>query len=166
MKRLATQNIKKGVIYNGEVDVVSAYDEASQTVRLMAYNFKNDVDYKKTADLKLNLNLPQFNGKNVKVTAYTIDDNCNYFDEWIADRKTYNIGDDCFGWSPDDPIIESTVTLQNEEARTLYFEKLRDKYEECSRLVPVEKTYTVTDSTLILETELSPNTVVFYEITA
>lgn len=164
LKRLHTENTKNGVLYNTEVDVVSAYDEANQTVRIMIYNFKNDVDYSKTADVKLNINLPEFNGKSVKVTAHVIDDSCNYFDEWIADRKTYNIGDDCFSWSPDDPQIESTVTLENEEARNVYFTQLRDKYEECSRLLPSEKTYSVTDSTLVLETELSPNGVVFYEI--
>lgn len=165
LKRLSVENVKNGVLYNTEVDVVSAYDEANQTVLVMAYNFKNDVDYSKTADIRLNLNLPQFNGKNVKVTAYTVDDSCNYFDEWIADRKTYNIGDDCFSWSPDDPQIDSTVTLENEDARNIYFTQLRDKYKECSRLVPSEKTCSVTDSTLVIETELAPNGVVFYEIT-
>lgn len=165
LNRLRTENVENGVLYNTEVDTVAAYDETNKTVRIMAYNFKNDVEYDKTADLKLNINLPQFNGKKVKVTAYIIDDNCNYFDEWVEDRKTYSIGDDCFSWSPDDPQIESTVTLENAEARKIYFEKLRDKYEECSRLKPVEETFTVENSALTLEKELSANSVVFYEIT-
>ena len=164
LSRLFAENIKKGVIYEAEVDTVAAYDEAGKTVRIMAYNFKNDIDYNKTADLKLNINLPQFNGGKVKVTTYMIDDNCNYFDEWVEDRKTYGIGDDCFSWSPDDPQIESVVTLENEEARKVYFDKLRDKYEERSQLVPIEKTVTVENSTLTLETELAANGVVFYEI--
>ncbi len=165
LKRLSVENAQKGVLYKTEVDTVAAYDEVNSTVRIMAYNFKNDVEYDKNADLKFKINLPQFNGKTVNVTAYTVDDNCNYFDEWVEDRKTYGIGDDCFGWSPDDPQIESYVTLKNEQAREVYFTQLRDKYAQCSRLVPVEKTYTVTDSELILETSLSPNGVVFYEIT-
>ncbi len=165
MKRISTENIKKGVLYNTEVDTVAAYDKASETVRIMAYNFKNDVEYSKTADLKLNLNIPQFNGKKVRVTAYVVDDDCNFFDEWVEDRKTYGIGDDCFGWSPDDPIIESTVTLADPQARELYFEKLRDKYEECSRLEPVQETRTVENSVITLEKELAANGVVFYEIT-
>ena len=165
LKRLNTENTEKGVLYDAEVDAVSAYDEVNKTVRIMAYNFKNDVEYGKTADLEFNINMPEFNGKKVKVTAYVIDDRCNYFDEWINDRKTYGIGNDCFAWSPDDPIIESTVTLRSEEARKIYFEKLRDKYEECSRLVPEEKTYTVENSALTLGTTLAPNGVIFYEIT-
>ncbi len=165
LRRIHTENTRNGVLYGTEVEAVSAYDEANKTVRIMAYNFRNDVEYDKTADLKFDINLSQFNGKKVKVTAKLIDDSCNYFDEWINDRKTYGIGDDCFGWSPDDPIIESAVTLRNEEARKIYFEKLRDKYEECSRLVPEEKIYTVENSTLTLETTLAPNGVIFYEIT-
>lgn len=165
LNRLFTERVKNGVLYDTEVDTVAAYDQANETLRIMAYNFKNDVDYDKTADLIFNINVPQLNGKKVKVTAYVVDDNCNFFDEWIEDRKTYGIGDDCFGWSPEDPQIESTVTLKNPEARKIYFEKLRDKYEECSRLVPAEQVHTVTDSTLTLEIELAANGVVFYEIT-
>ncbi len=165
MNRISAENTKKGVLYDVEVDAVAAYDEATETLRIMAYNFKNDVEYDKSADLKFNINAPEFNGKTVKVTAYVIDDNCNYFDEWVEDRKTYGIGDDCFNWSPDDPQIESYVTLENEEARNIYFTKLRDKYAECSRLEPVTQTLTVKDSTLTLETELAANGVVFYEIT-
>ena len=165
LKRIRTENTKKGVLYDTEVDAVSAYDDANKTIRIMAYNFKNEVEYDKTADLKFNINLPQFNGKKVKVKTYVIDDNCNYFDEWIEDRKTYGIGDDCFGWSPEDPQIESYTTLKNEDARNIYFTKLRSKYADCSRLVPEEKTYTVENSALTLETNLAPNGVVFYEIT-
>ena len=164
LKRIHTENAKKGVLYDAEIDAVSAYDEVGKTVRVMAYNFKNDVEYDKTADLKFNINLPQFNGKKVKVAAYVVDDSCNYFDEWVEDRKTYGIGDDCFAWSPDDPQIESYTTLNNQEARNIYFEKLREKYAECSRLVPEEKIYTVENSTLTLETSLAPNGVIFYEI--
>lgn len=165
LNRVLTENTKKGVIYNAEVDTLAAYDNDSGTLRIMAYNFKNDVDYGKTADVKLNINLPQFNGGKVKVTAYVVDDNCNYFDEWVADRKTYGIGDDCFNWSPDDPQIESAATLENEEAIKFYYENLRDKYERCSQLVPTETVLNVENGAVVLETQLAPNGVVFYEIT-
>ena len=165
LNRVLTENTKKGVIYNAEVDTLAAYDNDSGTLRIMAYNFKNDVDYGKTADVKLNINLPHFNGGKVKVTAYVVDDNCNYFDEWVADRKTYGIGDDCFNWSPDDPQIESAATLENEEAIKFYYENLRDKYERCSQLVPTETVLNVENGAVVLETQLAPNGVVFYEIT-
>lgn len=164
-KRVYTEKAKSGVVYNAQVDCVSAYDEESSTLRIMVYNFKNDVDYDKSVDLSFDINAPQFNGKTVKITAYTVDDSCNYFDEWVADRKTYGIGDDCFNWSPDDPQIESYATLENGAAREIYFTELREKYAECSRLEPVVQTVAVENSTVNLETELAANGVVFYEIT-
>ena len=120
-KRIAVAPDKKGVIYGAEVDALSAYDSENNTLRIMAYNFKNNVDYSKSVDLKLNVSVPQFNTDKVNVTVYTVDDNCNYFDEWQEDRVTYGIGDDCFGWSPDDPQIDSTVTLNNPQAREVYY---------------------------------------------
>lgn len=164
-KRIAVAPDKKGVIYGAEVDAFSAYDSENNTLRIMAYNFKNDVDYSKSVDLKLNVSVPQLNTDKVNVTVYTVDDNCNYFDEWQEDRVTYGIGDDCFGWSPDDPQIDSTVTLNNPQARELYYEKLYNKYEECSLLKPVTYTAEVIDGCIVIENELVANGVVFYEIT-
>ena len=165
-KRVSTEKTQNGVIYNAQVDCVSAYDEESGTLRIMAYNFKNKIDYKKNVDLTFEINAPQFNGKTVEITAYTIDDNCNYFDEWVKDRETYGIEDDCFSWSPDDPQIDSPGTLENEAARNIYFTELRGKYAECSRLEPVVTTASVENSVIVLNTQLAPNGVVFYEIKA
>ncbi len=164
-KRVAVEKQDEGLIYNGEVEAVSAYDESTDTLRIMAYNFKNKVDYKRDVDLNFDINVPQFNGKKVKVTAYVVDDDANFFDEWVQDRKTYGIGNDCFAWSPEDPQIESYVTLNDPWAREIYFTQLRDKYEQCAQLEPVSETVTVDNSSLSLSTNLDPNGVVFYEIT-
>ena len=164
-KRTQTEKVKSGLILGGDIDAVSAFNEETETLYLMAYNFKNNLNYKTSTDLTLNINAPQFDGKQVKVTAYVIDDNCNYFDEWVQDRETYGIGDDCFSWSPDDPEIDSTVTLENQEARDIYFNELYSKYTECSRLVPTESLATVHNNTLDLSITLDPHAVVFYEIT-
>ena len=163
MKMAKTEKTSSGYMFKTEVNAVSAFD--GETLRIMAYNFKNNVEYNKTADLSFKINVPQFAGKNVKVTAYVVDDDCNYFDEWVEDRKTYGIGDECFGWSPDDPQIDSTITLSDPEAREIYKTKLYDKYTECSKLVPVENTVTVENGEISLEITLDPNAVVFYEIT-
>ncbi len=163
-KRVDVTPDKKGVIYDAEVDALSAYDSESNTLRIMAYNFKNDVEYKKSADLKFNVSVPQFNSDKVNVTVYTVDDNCNYFDEWQEDRVAYGIGDDCFDWSPDDPEIGSVTTLREPWARELYFEKLYDKYEECSQLKPVTYTAEIVDGKIVLETQLAANGVVFFDI--
>jgi len=131
----------------------------------MAYNFKNKVNYTAPADISFTVKAPQFEGKNVKITAYVIDNDCNYFDEWQADRVKYGIGDDCFGWSPDDPIIDNPTTLSDPDARDVYFNELRDKYYECSKLVPEEHTATVINGEIVLDITLDPHAVVFYEIT-
>ena len=163
MKMAKTEKTGNGYMYKTEVNAVSASD--GETLRIMAYNFKNDVEYDKTADLSFKVKVPQSEGETVKVTAYVIDDDCNYFDEWVEDRKTYGIGDECFGWSPDDPIIDNITTLQDPAAREIYKTKLYDKYTECSKLVPVESTAKVENGEISLEITLDPNAVVFYEIT-
>lgn len=164
-KLAKTEKTQRGLIFKAEVDAVSAFDSATNTLRIMAYNFKNKVDYKSPADLDFTVRAPQFDGKNVKVTAYVIDDDCNYFDEWQEDRKTYGIGDECFGWSPDDPELDNPTTLSDPRAREIYFNELKAKYYECSKLVPVEETVTVENGEISLSISLDPNAVVFYEIT-
>lgn len=163
-KLLATEK-KKGIILGSDVDAVSAFDEEENTLRIMAYNFKNDVAYKKNVEMTFEINAPQFDGKNVKVRVYVINDDCNYFDEWVEDRKTYNITDDCFAWSPDDPQIDSTITLADEDARKIYLEELYPKYTECSKLEPVDSELEVIDGKITLNITLDPHAVVFYEIT-
>lgn len=162
---VSTDKTKSGVILGSDVDAVSAFNEKTNTLHVMAYNFKNDVDYNKSTEMTFEINAPQFSGKNVKVTAYVINDDCNYFDEWVEDRKTYNITDDCFAWSPDDPSIDSPITLSDEKARDIYFNELYSKYTECSKLIPTETEMVAKDGKITLNITLDPHAVVFYEIT-
>ena len=164
-KLVTTEKTKSGAILGSDVDAVSAFNEKTNTLHVMSYNFKNTIDYKTSTEMTFEINAPQFSGKNVKVKAYVINDDCNYFDEWIEDRKTYNITDDCFDWSPDDPQIDSTITLSDEKARDIYFNELYTKYTECSKLVPTETQAVATDGKITLDIKLEPHSVVFYEIT-
>lgn len=164
-KLVKTTADKKGMIINAEVGAVSGYNDETDTLHIMAYNFKNKVNYKSSADTKLTVKLPQFDGKQVKITSYVINDDCNYFDEWVEDRKTYGIGNDCFAWSPDDPSLDNPTTLADPRAREIYFSELYDKYTECSKLEPAEQTAEVVNGELVIETNLDPHAVVFYEIT-
>ena len=164
-KLAKTQMNRFGLVPFAQVEAVSAFSEESDTLRIMAYNFKNKVDYTAPADVEFAVKVPQFDGKKVKITAYVIDDDCNYFDEWVEDRKTYGIGDDCFAWSPDDPQIDSPTTLSDPKAREIYKNELYDKYTECSKLEPAEQTATVENGEISLSITLEPHAVVFYEIT-
>ncbi len=163
-KLVSTEKNRRGLIYKAEVDAVSAFDENTDTLRIMAYNFKNKVEYKSKADLKFTVKASRFDGKQVRIIKYVIDDSCNWFDEWVEDRKIYGIGDDCFAWSPDDPVVDNPTTLSDPEAREIYKNELYDKYTECSKLVPTEQTVTVENGEIVLEVSLDPNAVVFYEI--
>lgn len=163
--RVAVKKVMSGLLFRTEADSLAAYDEATDTLRIMAYNFRNDVEYNRSINLKFKINAPQFDGKKVRITAYTVDDDCNYFDEWVEDRKIYGITDDCFAWSPEDPCIDSVNTLNDAAAREIYFSKLYDKYSECSRLEPVVTEGEVVDGKLTVKGKLAANGVVFYEIT-
>ncbi len=164
-KLLSTEKTKSGLILGSDVDAVSAFDEDENTLRIMAYNFKNDVEYDKSTEMTFEINAPQIKGNKVNVTAYVINDDCNYFDEWVEDRKTYNITDECFAWSPDDPSIDNPVTLSDEKAREIYFNELYPKYTECSKLEPTETQVEIIDGKITLNITLDPHAVVFYEIT-
>jgi hypothetical protein len=164
-KLVSVENTKKGVMPGTDVNVVAGYNEDTETLRLMSYNFKNKLNYNKDVDITMNINAPQFDGKEVTITQYVIGDDCNYFDDWVKDRETYGITDDCFAWSPDDPEIDNPITLRDENARKIYFDELYDKYTECSKLVPTETTQKVTNSTITLNINLKAHEVVVYEIT-
>ncbi|MBR3588658.1 MAG: hypothetical protein IKL16_03770 [Clostridia bacterium] len=145
-----------------EIGNLVAVDEETETLRAMVYNFRNKLDYKGKADVTLNI--PAEDGKKYKVTQYLVNDDCNYFDEWQEDRKIYNITDDCFAWSPDDPMIDSGTTLRDAEAREIYYTQLRDKYEKCAVLTPTEYEVTSSEGKISLDIVLDASNVVFFEI--
>ena len=151
---------KKGRIRGAEVEASAAFDEGTNTLRVMAYNYKNNVKYRAGAELTLDFSVPQFTDGEAKVTAYMINDDCNWFDEWRADRKELGITDDKFSWSPDDGC-----PLWADASAQAAFRELGPKYAECSRLEPVVGTVEVKDGAFTLNAELDPYAVVFYEIT-
>lgn len=154
---------RKGLIPKAEVKATAAYNETDGKVRMFVYNFKNSLKYKRGADVTLKVNVPQLPDGTVTVTAYRIDDDCNWFDEWCEDRKTYGITDDCFSWSPDDGNVN---LMWEPTARSVYENELAPKYAELSRLTPVTFTAQIADGTLTLKDRIEANTVVFYEFGA
>lgn len=145
-----------------ESDCLASWNENEQALRLMAYNFKNDLAYDKDMNVNFNINLPQLDGKTVTVTKYLVNDDCNFFDEFLKDRKIYNIGDECFSWSPDSATVDSNFS--DPEAKNLYYGTLRNNYEECAVLTPVTETAVVENGRLMLNETLEAGNVVFYEI--
>ena len=147
-----------------ESECLAGWSEQDQTLRLMVYNYKNDIDYSGKMNVSLKVKAPQISKDEVTVVKYVVSDDCNYFDEFLEDRKIYGITDDCFNWSPDDPSLDSTVTLDNERAREIYLNELKPKYAEFSKLIPVQTTAKVENGVIKLDDTLDGNNVIFYEI--
>ncbi len=164
MSRADTELSKRGMLLESEIDCVSAFDKETGNVLIMAYNFKNELEYNYSADISFNINAPQLDGKDVQIKFYRIDDSCNYFDEWVQDRNTFGITNDCFAWSPDCPVIENITTLADPKAREIYFTQLKDKYTACSVLTPAVIDATVKNGTVTVSETLAPNSVLFIEI--
>ena len=156
----SVQTEKKGAILKADVNASAAFDENANTLRIMAYNYRNKVKYRSDAELTFRVNAPQFTDGEARVTMYMIDDDCNWFDEWRADRKALNITDDKFAWSPDD----GCPNWVDENARQTFLQ-LSDKYADCCRLEPVTTTVTVKDGAFTLSAALDPFAVVFFEVT-
>lgn len=162
MKLLSADTMQVKTSVKTEIGNLVAVDTETGNYRAMVYNFKNDLDYKGKADVTLNI--PSEDGKKYKVTQYLVNDDCNYFDEWQEDRVKYNITDDCFSWSPDDPMIDNITTLSDPKAIEIYKTELRDKYIECAKLTPTEFEVTAQEGNISLEIMLEAGNVVFFEI--
>ncbi|MBR2875953.1 MAG: hypothetical protein IKC01_02340 [Clostridia bacterium] len=162
---LDTRKQQSGNIEGSDINAVAAIDEDTNAIRVMAYNFKNDLNYDSTVKVSFVINAPKLDGMKYDVKTYIVDDDCNYFDEWVEDRETYEITNDCFAWSPDDPQIDNPTTLNNEAKRELYFNELYPKYTECSKLTPTTSTASVEYGKINLNVTLEPHAVVFFELT-
>ncbi|MBE6809764.1 MAG: hypothetical protein E7521_01730 [Ruminococcaceae bacterium] len=146
-----------------DIQAVSAYDPATKTLRIMAYNFKNDYEYNKKASLSFTIAAPIQSGS-VSIIKEYVNDDCNYFDEWLKDRKDYNITNDMFSWSPDDPSIEAFLSNASEELKNVYYKKLKPNYLKASVLNPKVENANISGGRLTLNDTIDGNSVVFYEI--
>ena len=156
----AVEKTRSGAIPGAEVEATAAFDEGTNTLRIMAYNYRNRVHYRATAQLTFRVNAPQFADGEAKALIYTVDDDCNWFDEWRLDRAALGITDDKFAWSPDDGC---PLWADAEAQRT--FQSLREKYAAFCRLEPTETAVQIKDGAFTLQAELDPFAVVFFEVT-
>ena len=134
------------------------------TIRLMIYNFTTDIHSKEVDEITLNLLLP-YNSRKAKVVKWLVNDDCNFFDEWQADRQRYNIGNEAFQWSPDDGQVEANIILNDPEAKKIYWEQLRDNYIKCSELKPKTSSIRIRSRKYSENVALARNNVLFIQIT-
>lgn len=158
-------NEKKSLAEKVETGAIAGFDSKTKTLRLMAYNFKDDLKYTQPLGVKFSVSIPQFKGQKVEIIENVVDDSVNYFPQWMKDRKKYGIGNECSSWSPDDPALDNPATLSDPEKRKLYQEKLRPVYVKLAQLKPKKSIAKVSqDGSLELSATLAPQGVLFYEI--
>ncbi|MBR5627475.1 MAG: hypothetical protein IKW74_07650, partial [Thermoguttaceae bacterium] len=146
-----------------ETEAVAGFDAVQNTLHLMAYHFKPEFHFQGTLQTTFTVNVPQFKGQKVSVETFLIDDSNNFFNDWLRDRETFGIDDQCFSWSPDSTAIDHSIL--DPEKNKIYQEKLRPKYLEKAQIKPIVSEQTVSeDGLLTFETVLGPHAVVFYTV--
>jgi len=148
---------------NAEINALASVDPVSGKTSVMLYNFANDIAYADTATVKLTVKTALKAGLH-SITISKIGDDCNWFDEWIQDRKELGITDDMFKWSPDDACC---VALKMSDSTTIakYNALEATKYPQLCRLVPkTGKVRIADDGTLALRCPLGGSNVWFIEI--
>ncbi len=150
---------KKGWLPGAEVAVSAALDEDAGLVRVMAYNYKNSLYYLASADTEIRVKLPENAGDEVRVTVWTVDDDCNWFDEWNENRKELGFPDEVFAWSPDDgnPLFADADAAAR-------FHTLQNDYRDEAKLTPETYSVKVENGECALHAALSPNAVAFFEL--
>lgn len=161
-RKAQVKTVKNLPLINREASAHAVYNENDGTLRAFVYNYSKKLDHTADCSVMLNVSVPDFADGTATVTAYRINDDCNFFDEWLEDRKLYGITDDMFSWSPDDFMIDSLLT--DTGARELYFGTLYEKYAACSVLRPDTFTVKVKNGKLLFTDDIAANTVTFYEI--
>ena len=150
----------------GENKAFAGYDKETGGINIMAYNFipdlyaedsGNKVFY--SGDTVFSVKLPD-NVKKAKITLTPVDNDCNFFDEWLDDMKKYNISSEHFNWSPDS-TSESNVI--DPEAKAILNSQL-GRYSKCAELHPTEYIADVIDGICTVTTHLPINTVMFCSI--
>ena len=116
-----------------DCDAVAGFDEETNTLYVVAYNFKFDLNYNETADVSFTIDAPFWKNKTLEFAETTIDDSDNFFCKWLEDKEKYQIGDDAFHWSPDSGCLDSGL---RGEARDLYFNTLRAEYVKIANTAP------------------------------
>ena len=146
-----------------EYDAFAGYDAENKKLYIMAYDF--DTTYNKQMHNIMSFKIKGLDamGKNLTVKRYVIDDNANFWDEWmdICDEEGYTSAD--FDWSMDSTSV-ATNSLSG--AAALDFQMNEKTFKEKAKLIGDKGVATVTNGELTLNAKVGHHGVVFYEISA
>lgn len=132
--KLLGMTSEKALAEGVDCDAVAGFDEETDTLYLVAYNFKFDLDYDETADLAFMIDAPFWKDQTLEFSVMTISDADNFFCKWLEDREKYQISNDAFHWSPDSGCLDGA--LVDPKVRELYYSKLRPGYVEIANRAP------------------------------
>lgn len=155
----ATSDAKHGL--KKDKDIIASVDNESGALYMMAYNYKQSLNYFMPSRMNFSVNVPQFAGKNVEIETYYINSDCNFFEEWQSDAKDYIKNGTAMSWSPDSYVLDGNI--KDSGLLEKYNNGLRDKYKELSVLTPQSETVEC-DGTLKFTRTADPNTVIFIKI--
>ncbi len=146
-----------------ECDALAGWNKKDQVLHVMAYNFNDTLDYKDAVNITTTIKVPFWSGHKVQITESVIDDQVNFFVQWLKDRETYKIPDTVFSWSPDSANLD--IAISDPSTKRFYQKELRPHYVKISQLHPNRYQQTVSkDGELKLQIVLNHHGVVFYSI--
>jgi hypothetical protein len=147
-----------------DVDGFAGAAGDGKRISVMAYACTADSSFDGSENVRVRLDgLPDL-GNKAKVTKWTVDDDANFFDEWIADRKAHGIADDGFDWSRDSFVLTSPAVLKSNSDR-MFFSSLKEKYLMCAELKSSEEELAIVDGAVIVDFVIPHHAVVFLDIT-
>ena len=149
-----------------EVDAVAALSPDGGTLRIMVYAFRNEQFAKGVTPFRIAVKLPAgWAGREIAITRKLVDDDANWFDEWRAERAKRKIGDDRFGWSPDDPApMKEVIGLKSQADRELFQKEIEPKLRACARLGSRTERVRAPGGELSVDCVLPDNAVLFIEL--
>lgn len=135
-------------------------------ISIMAYAYSQEIGFDGNENVRVRIDgvvVSGLEGK-ARVTKWTVDDDANFFDEWIADRKAHGITDDSFDWSGDSFVLTSPAVLKSISDR-MFFASLKEKYLKCVELKSSVQEVTVVDGAASVDFVIPHHAVVFLDIT-
>lgn len=149
---------------SNEINAMASYDKKSGTVRVLLYNFNNNMNSTSAENTAITLqHISPAAGKTVQVKQWTVDDtHGNFWPTWWKDMHAQGLTNDDFVWSK--YSIDLPSNMRTQSAKDFWNSK-EPGYYPLTKLEPVTQTVEVKNNTLVLPVTLAHHGVTFYEIT-
>jgi len=149
---------------SNEIDGIGGYNQATNTVHLMAYNHNNDMNSVTAEKPAITINnIAPVSGNTVTVKQWVVDDtHGNFWPTWWQDKSNRGLTDASYSWSK--YTMEVPRSLRQQADRYYWYSKESD-YRLLAQLTPITTTATISNNQLTFTPDLAHHGVIFYEIT-